>query len=98
MFCPPEGGPYVPARLEPSPTFKCGAGVFRVVINGGLVGSIALKLDGGQTKTLKIQLKRKTRIALSKDADKKLAAKVKITAKDAAGVTAKSSKKLNLKG
>ncbi len=63
-----------------------------------VVGSIAIKMAAGQTKTYKIQLKRKTRIALSKDADKKIKATVKITAKDAAGVTAKSSKKLNLKG
>jgi Ca2+-binding RTX toxin-like protein len=73
-------------------------GKARIIVKKKVVGSTAIKLDGGQTKTFKIKLKRKTRIALSKDADKKLAAKVKITAKDAAGTTAKSSKKLNLKG
>ena len=36
-------------------------------------------MAAGQTKTYKIQLKRKTRVALAKDADKKLAATVKLT-------------------
>ena len=73
-------------------------GKARILVKKKVVGSIAVKLAGGQTKTLKIQLNRKTRVALAKDADKKLAATVKITAKDAAGVTSKVSKKLNLKG
>jgi hypothetical protein len=41
--------------------------------------------------------RRPARIALSKDQDKKLAATVKITARDAAGNTGTTSKKLNLK-
>jgi hypothetical protein len=83
---------------------KCPAGATacngkaRILVKKKVVGSIAIKLAGGQTKTFKIALKRATRVALSKDADKKLAATVKITAKDATGTTSKVSKKLNLRG
>ena len=66
--------------------------------NGKAVGSIATKLVGGQTKTYKIALKRSTRIALAKDGDKTLAVKVVVSAKDAAGNTAKTTKSTTLKG
>jgi hypothetical protein len=66
--------------------------------NGKAVGSIATKLVGGQTKTYQVQLNRSTRIALAKAPGKKLAVKVVVTAKDAAGNTAKTTKELNLKG
>jgi hypothetical protein len=73
-------------------------GKARILVGKKVVGSIAIKLAGGQTRSFEIPLKRTTRIALSKDKDKKLAATVKITVKDAAGNTGKASKKLNLKG
>ena len=66
--------------------------------NGKAVGSIATKLVGGQTKTYKIALKRSTRIALAKDDDKTLAVKVVVSAEDAAGNTAKTTKSTTLKG
>ena len=66
--------------------------------NGKAVGSIATKLVGGQTKTYRIALKRSTRIALAKDGDKTLAVKVIVTAQDAAGNTAKTTKSTTLKG
>ncbi|HZB77154.1 MAG TPA: hypothetical protein VE526_13075 [Solirubrobacteraceae bacterium] len=66
--------------------------------NGKAVGSIATKLVGGQTKTYQVQLNRSTRIALATAPGKKLAVKVVVTAKDAAGNTAKTTKELNLKG
>jgi hypothetical protein len=92
-----KGGKAILKVTCPAGASACN-GKARILVKKKVVGSIAIKMAAGQTKTYKIQLKRKTRIALSKDADKKLAATVKITAKDAAGVTAKSSKKLNLKG
>jgi hypothetical protein len=73
-------------------------GTAKIVVKRRTVGSAAFKLAPGQARTLKITLKRKARIALAKDADGKLRATVKITAKDAAGLTAKASKRLNLKG
>lgn len=73
-------------------------GTAKILLKQRVVGSVALKLAPGQTKTLKIKLKRRARIALAKDADRKLRATVKITAKDSAGATAKLSKKLTLKG
>ncbi len=66
--------------------------------NGKSVGSIATKLVGGQTKTYRIALKRSTRIALAKDADKTIAVKVVVTAEDEAGNTAKTTKSTKLKG
>ena len=73
-------------------------GKIKIVRGGKVVGSIAIKLAGGQTKTYKVALARKTRIALAKAAGKKLAATVKISATDAAGNTGKVSKQLTLKG
>ena len=73
-------------------------GKIRIVRGGKVVGSIATKLVGGQTKTYKVQLNRKTRVALSKAAGKKLKVTLKISATDAAGNTGKVSKQLNLKG
>ena len=65
---------------------------------GKVVGSIAIDIVGGQTKTYRVALARKTRVALAKAPGKKLAVTVKITAKDAAGHTGKVSKQLKLKG
>ncbi len=73
-------------------------GKIRILRNGKVVGSIATKLVGGQTKTYQVQLNRKTRVALAKAAGKKLAVTLKISATDAAGNTGKVSKQLNLKG
>jgi Ca2+-binding RTX toxin-like protein len=73
-------------------------GRIRIVRGGKVVGSRAVEIAGGQTKTFKVALKRKTRIALSKAPGKKLKATVKIELTDAAGNTAKSSKRLELKG
>ena len=73
-------------------------GKARILVRKKVVGAAAFKVAGGKTVKLKIALKRNTRIALSKDQDKKLAATVKITAKDAAGNTGTTSRKLNLKG
>jgi hypothetical protein len=73
-------------------------GKIKIVRNGKVVGSIATKLVGGQTKTYQVQLNRKTRIALSKARGKKLAVTLKVSATDAAGNTGKVSKQLNLKG
>ena len=53
---------------------------------------------GGQTKIYRIALKRSTRIALAKDADKTIAVKVVVTAEDEAGNTAKTTKSTKLKG
>jgi Ca2+-binding RTX toxin-like protein len=73
-------------------------GKIKIVRNGKVVGSIATKLVGGQTKTYQVQLNRKTRVALSKAPGKKLRVTLKISATDAAGNTGKVSKQLNLKG
>jgi Ca2+-binding RTX toxin-like protein len=92
-----KGGKAILKVTCPAGATACN-GKARILVKKKVVGSIAIKMAPGQTKTYRIQLKRKTRIALSKDADKKIAATVKIRAKDAAGVTAKSSKKLKLRG
>jgi Ca2+-binding RTX toxin-like protein len=73
-------------------------GKIKIKRNGKVVGSIATKLVGGQSKTYQVQLKRSTRIALAKDADKTLPVKVIVTATDAAGNTAKTTKGAKLKG
>ena len=73
-------------------------GRVRIIRDGKVVGTLAIEIAGGQTKTFKVQLKRKTRIALAKAPGKKLRATVKIKLTDAAGNTATSSKQLNLKG
>jgi hypothetical protein len=61
---------------------------------GKVVGSKAIALTGGETKTFKIALNRKTRNALA-DAGK-LKATVKIELTDAAGNTGNVSQKLKL--
>jgi hypothetical protein len=73
-------------------------GKIKIVRGGKVVGSAAIKLAGGQTKTFDVALARKTRIALAKATDKRLAVKVKIRATDAAGNTGKVVKKLRLTG
>ena len=73
-------------------------GRVRIIRGGKVVGTLAIEIAGGQTKTFKVALKRKTRIALAKAPGKKLRATVKIKLTDAAGNTATSSKQLNLKG
>jgi Ca2+-binding RTX toxin-like protein len=72
-------------------------GTLRILRNGKTVGSIAINLTGGQTKVYKVKLARKTRVALVRSASGKLGATLKITAKDRAGNTGKSSAKLTLK-
>jgi Ca2+-binding RTX toxin-like protein len=73
-------------------------GKIKIVRGGKVVGSIAIKMIGGQTKTHRVALARKTRVALAKAPGKKLAVTVKVTATDAAGNTGKVSKQLRLKG
>jgi Ca2+-binding RTX toxin-like protein len=70
----------------------------RIIRGGKVVGTLAIEIAGGQTKTFKVALKRKTRIALAKAPGKKLRATVKIGLTDEAGNKATSSKQLNLKG
>jgi hypothetical protein len=71
----------------------------RILRGGKIVGSLAAAdLEGGETKTFKVQLKRKTRIALAKAQGKKLRVTVKVQLTDAAGNKATASRQLNLKG
>jgi RTX calcium-binding nonapeptide repeat (4 copies) len=74
------------------------SGRIRIVRAGKVVGSLAIDIAGGETRTFKVQLKRATRIALAKAPGKTLKATVKIALTDAAGNTATASKKLALKG
>ena len=71
----------------------------RILRGGKVVGrSSSPNLDGGDTRTARVQLKRKTRIALAKADGNKLRVTVKIQLTDAAGNKATASKQLNLKG
>ena len=71
----------------------------RILRGGKVVGSLKLAdLDGGDTRTARVQLKRKTRIALAKADGNKLRVTLKIQLTDAAGNKATASKQLNLKG
>jgi len=72
-------------------------GKIKIVRGGKVLGSIATKLAGGQTKTYKIALSRKAKAALAKAPGRKLAVTVKVKATDAAGNTGNVSKKLTLK-
>jgi hypothetical protein len=65
---------------------------------GKVVGSIAVTLAGGERKTFKIALNRRTRIALSREKDDRLPVTVKVSVKDAAGNTGKASRRVNLRG
>ena len=62
-----------------------------------VVGKIAINMQPGQTKIYKIQLNKKTRIKLAKDADKKLAATARVRY-TAGGKTITSKKALKLVG
>ena len=73
-------------------------GRIRILRGGKVVGTLAIELTGGEAKTFKVALARKTRIALSKAPGKRLKATVKIALTDAAGNKATSSKRLDLKG
>jgi Ca2+-binding RTX toxin-like protein len=71
----------------------------RILRGGKVVGAANVAdLDGGQTRTVRLQLQRKTRIALAKAKGKKLAVTLRIQLTDAAGNKATVSKQLNLKG
>jgi Ca2+-binding RTX toxin-like protein len=71
----------------------------RILRGGKIVGSLKLAdLEGGDTRTARVQLNRKTRIALAKAQGKKLRATVKVQLTDAAGNKATASQQLNLKG
>jgi Ca2+-binding RTX toxin-like protein len=74
------------------------SGRIRILRGGKVVGSLAIAIDGGETKTFRVQLKRSTRIALAKAPGKTLRATVKVALTDAAGNTATASKRLALKG
>ena len=74
------------------------SGRIRILRRGKVVGSLAIDIAGGQTRTFKVALERKTRIALAKAPGKRLKATVKIALTDAAGNKATSSKQLDLKG
>ncbi len=69
-------------------------GKIEIKRRGKVVGSKAIALAGGETRTFKVALDRKTRAALA-DAGK-LRATVKIELTDAAGNTGKASQKLRL--
>jgi Ca2+-binding RTX toxin-like protein len=71
-------------------------GRIKIVRRGKVVGSAAIKLAGGQTKTVDVALARRTRVALAKAPRGKLAVKVRIRATDAAGNTGKVVKRLAL--
>jgi Ca2+-binding RTX toxin-like protein len=68
-------------------------GRIRIKLAGKIVGSKRFTMDAGKS-TFKVKLKRSARIALAKDADKKLKAKLNVTLTGGA----KNTKKLNLKG
>jgi hypothetical protein len=71
----------------------------RILRGGKVVGSLkAADLAGGESRTLKVALKRKTRVALAKAQGKKLRATVKVQLTDAAGNVATASAQLDLKG
>ena len=70
----------------------------RILRRGKTVGSVAVELDGGQSRTFRIALNRKTRIALARQRDDRLPVTVKVSVKDAAGATGKTSKRIDLKG
>ena len=74
------------------------SGRIRILRGGKVVGSLAIELTGGEAKTFRVALGRKTRIALAEAPGKKLRATVKIKLTDAAGNAATVSKRLNLKG
>lgn len=73
-------------------------GRIRIVRGGKVVGSLAIDIAGGETRTFRVLLARGTRIALAKAPGKTLKATVKVALTDAAGNTATSSKRLALKG
>jgi len=66
-----------------------------ILIKKKVVGSIAIKMTPGQTKNYRIQLNRKTRVKLAKDANGKIAATARVRY-DANGTTITSKKKLKL--
>jgi Ca2+-binding RTX toxin-like protein len=71
----------------------------RILRGGKIVGSLKISdLDGGDTRTVRVQLKRKTRIALANAQGQKLRATLKIQLTDDAGNKATATKRLNLKG
>jgi hypothetical protein len=74
------------------------SGNARIVRGKKVVGSISVTLAGGQARTFKIALNRKTRIALAKADDDRLPVTVKVSVKDAAGNRGAASRRLNLKG
>jgi Ca2+-binding RTX toxin-like protein len=85
------------ARVELSLPAGESASEGRITIKrrGKVVGSKAIALAGGETKTVKVALDRKTRNALADG--KKLRATVKIELTDAAGNTGSVSQRLALK-
>jgi hypothetical protein len=93
-----EGGRAAVRFTVPSDESQVDARI-RIVRGGKVVGSLGIAdIDGGRTRTAKVLLKRKTRIALAKADGKKLAATVQIQLTDAAGNKATASQRLNLKG
>jgi Ca2+-binding RTX toxin-like protein len=69
-------------------------GRIKIKRGGKVVGSKAITLAGGETRTFKVALSKKTRKALAEA--RKLKATVQIELTDAAGNTGKASRKLNL--
>jgi len=67
-----------------------------ILYKGRKVGSVAVKLDGGKTKTYKLALKRSVRRALADAPGNRLGVKVKLRVKDDAGNIGTASKRLNL--
>ena len=63
-----------------------------------VVGSVSVTLAGGERKTFRIALNRRTRIALSRAKGDRLPVTVKVSVKDAAGNSGSASRRLNLRG
>jgi Ca2+-binding RTX toxin-like protein len=71
----------------------------RILRGGKIVGSAKLAgLEGGDTRTARVLLKRKTRVALAQADGKQLRVTLKIRLTDAAGNKATATRQLNLKG
>ena len=68
----------------------------RLVRGGKVLGATQLTLNGGQTKKYKVALERGARRALRDSANDRLRVTLKVTAKDAAGNTGKSSARVTL--
>jgi Ca2+-binding RTX toxin-like protein len=72
-------------------------GTLRILRKGKVVGKIAINIPGGKTKVYNVKISNKTLVALAKAKGKKLRVTLKVTAKDKAGNTGKSTAPLTIK-